>query len=207
MSAMGTKAAWIIRNCNSCSGRTVISSVLKSAFNPPTVGPPLVAAGSLLESVCTVKPTTRCPSGAFKARSGDSQPTPNRVWYYIISVLRRLSKQRLRHPELSSGSLSDLDLIAQHLARGTPQEEGAYVNQLVSRMTHSTRQIFYWRLAGHSFRHNARELKAGHATIFRAYNKELRELILPRSFTRQAPPGSKPRRTAAKSTSIAGSSK
>jgi hypothetical protein len=143
----------------------------------------------------------------YLASSGNSQPTPNRVWYYIVSVLKRLSMQRLRHPEVSSGSLSDLDLIVQHLARGTPQEESAYVNQLVSRMTPRTRQIFYWRLAGHSFRHIARELKADHATIFRAYNKELRELILPRSFTRQSPPGSKPRLTAAKSTSTAGSSK
>jgi hypothetical protein len=71
----------------------------------------------------------------YLASSGDSQPTPSRVWYYIIGVLKRLSKQRLRHPEVSSGSLSDLDLIVQHLARGTPQEESAYVNQLVSRMT------------------------------------------------------------------------
>ena len=61
-----------------------------------------------------------------------------------------------------SGSLSDPDLIAQ-LATGIPQEEGDYVNQLVSRITLRTRQIFYWRLANHTFRHIAKELKADQA--------------------------------------------
>jgi hypothetical protein len=37
----------------------------------------------------------------YLASSGNSQPTPNRVWYYIVSVLKRLSMQRLRHPEVS----------------------------------------------------------------------------------------------------------
>jgi hypothetical protein len=108
--------------------------------------------------------------------------TSKRVWYYILSVLKRLSKERLRHQEVLYGSLSDLEPIAQHLARGTLQEESVYVNQIVSRMTPQGRQIFYWSLAGYSFRQIARELKSDHVTIIRAYNKELRELILPGSF-------------------------
>jgi hypothetical protein len=138
--------------------------------------------------------------------NSDEEPPPKRAWYYIISVLKRLSKERIQHQEVLSGSLSDLELIAQRLARGTPQEESAYVNQLVSRMAPQTRQIYYWRLAGHSFRQIARELQSDHATIIRAYNKELRELILPRSVAKKIPPGSKPRLTTTKTISTAGSS-
>lgn len=115
----------------------------------------------------------------YLATAGDRQPSPRRLWSYLISVLKRLSKQRLRHHEIPSGSLSDLELIAQHLARGTPQEERVYVRQLVSRMTPQMQKIFYWRLAGHTFRQIAVELKLDHATIVRTYNKELRELIFP----------------------------
>jgi hypothetical protein len=139
--------------------------------------------------------------------SCDNEYTSKRVWYYILSVLKRLSKERLRHQEVLYGSLSDLEPIAQHLARGTLQEESVYVNQIVSRMTPQGRQIFYWSLAGYSFRQIARELKSDHVTIIRAYNKELRELILPGSFEGQSSLGSKPRLTAAKSISTAGSSK
>lgn len=136
----------------------------------------------------------------------NEEPPPKRVWYYLISVIKRLSKKRVRFQEVPSGSLSDLERISQHLARGTPQDESAYVSQIVARMTPQTKQIYYWRLAGHSFRQIARELESDHATIMRAYSKELRALILPGSVAEKISSGSKPRLTTTKTTSTVGSS-
>lgn len=101
------------------------------------------------------------------------------VCYRLLSLVKRLSKQRLRRAELPAGLLSDLEQITQQLGTSTPQEASAYLNQLLSRMSPQTRQIIHWRAAGHSFRQIAKELHSDHATIIRAYNRELRELVRP----------------------------
>ena len=101
------------------------------------------------------------------------------VCYRLLSLIKRLSKQRLRHAELPAGLLSDLEQITHQLGTSTPQEASAYLNQLLSRMSPQTRQIIHWRAAGHSFRQIAKELRCDHAAIIRAYNRELRELIRP----------------------------
>ena len=101
------------------------------------------------------------------------------VCYRLLSLVKRLSKQRLRHAELPAGLLSDLEHITHQLGTSTPQEASAYLNQLLSRMSPQTRQIIHWRAAGHSFRQIAKELRCDHATIIRAYNRELRELVRP----------------------------
>lgn len=109
------------------------------------------------------------------------------VWYYLISLVKRLSKERSRHTELPAGSLIDLEQIARHLAPSTPQDESAYVNQLLSRMSPRTRQIIHCRVDGHSFRQIAKDLGSDHVTIIRAYYRELRELILPASSPKGSP--------------------
>ena len=101
------------------------------------------------------------------------------VCYRLLSLVKRLSRQRLRHAELPAGLLSDLEQITHQLGTSTPQEASAYLNQLLSRMSPQTRQIIHWRAAGHSFRQIAKELHSDHATIIRAYNRELRELVRP----------------------------
>jgi hypothetical protein len=101
------------------------------------------------------------------------------VCYRLLSLVKRLSKQRLRHAELPAGLLSDLEQITHQLGTSTPQEASAYLNQLLSRMSPQTRQIIHWRAAGHSFRQIAKDLCSDHATIIRAYNRELRELVRP----------------------------
>jgi DNA-directed RNA polymerase specialized sigma24 family protein len=101
------------------------------------------------------------------------------VCYRLLSLVKRLSKQRLRRAELPAGLLSDLEPITHQLGNSTPQEASAYLNQLLSRMSPQTRQIIHWRVAGHSFRQIAKELRCDHATIIRAYNRELRELVRP----------------------------
>ena len=101
------------------------------------------------------------------------------VCYRLLSLVNRLSRQRLRHAELPAGLLSDLEQITRQLGTSTPQEATAYLNQLLSRMSPQTRQIIHWRAAGHSFRQIAKELHSDHATIIRAYNRELRELVRP----------------------------
>ena len=109
------------------------------------------------------------------------------VCYRLLSLVKRLSRQRLRHAELPAGLLSDLEQITHQLGTSTPQEARAYLNQLLSRMSPQTRQIIHWRAAGHSFRQIAKDLGSDHVTIIRAYYRELRELILPASSPKGAP--------------------
>lgn len=101
------------------------------------------------------------------------------VCYRLLSLVKRISKQRLRRAELPAGLLADLEQITHQQGTSTPQEASAYLNQLLSRMSPQTRQIIHWRAAGHSFRQIAKELRSDHATIIRAYNRELRELVRP----------------------------
>lgn len=116
----------------------------------------------------------------YLARAGLRQPSAKTVSSHLLGGLKRLSKRRLRHHEILSGSFSDLELIPQHLARDTAQEESVYIRQLVSKMTPRMKQIFYWRVVGHTFREIAAEMKLDHATIVRIYNKEIRGLTLHR---------------------------
>jgi hypothetical protein len=81
------------------------------------------------------------------------------VCYRLLSLIKRLSRQRLRHAELPAGLLSDLEQITHQLGTSTPQEASAYLNQLLSRVSPQTRQIIHWRAAGHSFRQIAKELR------------------------------------------------
>lgn len=48
-------------------------------------------------------------------------------------------------------------------------------------MSERSRKITYWRLAGHSWRQIADALESSHATVRRAYHKELRGLLVPSS--------------------------
>ena len=114
----------------------------------------------------------------YVLRSGREREL-KQVCYRLLSLVKRLSRQRLHHPELPAGLLSDLEQITHQLGTSTPQEASAYLNQLLSRMSPQTRQIIHWRAAGHSFRQIAKELHSDHATIIRAYNRELRELVRP----------------------------
>lgn len=105
--------------------------------------------------------------------------TPNQLLQRMVSVLKRLSKQRLRHNrEIPSGSLSDLEAYALHLSF-RPAEEHAYLNEALGRMSERSRQITHWRLAGHSWRQIAERFASNHTSIRRAYYKELRGLLLP----------------------------
>ena len=114
----------------------------------------------------------------YVLRSGREREL-QQVCYRLLSLVKHLSRQRLRHAELPAGLLSDLEPITHQLGNSTPQEASAYLNQLLSRMSPQTRQIIHWRAAGHSFRQIAKELRCDHATIIRAYNRELRELVRP----------------------------
>jgi len=110
--------------------------------------------------------------------------TVQQVWYYIVSRLKRLSMRRSHHRELTAGTLSDLELIARHIPSRS-FEERVFLSELVAKMTPRTRQIFEWRAAGHSLRAIARHFNVSHATLVRAYNKELRGLIFPSTFSSQ----------------------
>jgi RNA polymerase sigma factor (sigma-70 family) len=104
------------------------------------------------------------------------------LFSHITSIIRRRSKQMVRaRKEISSGSLSDLEVFAQSHATRSEAEQIAYLHQLLDRMSARSRQIAYWRLAGHSWRQIARMLNANFLTVRRIFHKEMRGLLFPAS--------------------------
>jgi len=104
--------------------------------------------------------------------------TFTQLFYRIVSVLRRLSKQRLQNNrEIFCGSLYDLDILATALSLESEADQTAYIAQVLGRMSERSRKITYWRLAGHTWRQIADALEASHVTVRRVYHKELRGLL------------------------------
>jgi RNA polymerase sigma factor (sigma-70 family) len=103
------------------------------------------------------------------------------VFYRIVSVLKRLSKQRVQNNrEISCGSLYDLEiLLATELSFQPEEDQAAYIGQILGRMSERSRKITYWRLAGHTWRQIADALESNHPTVRRVYLKELRGLLSP----------------------------
>jgi RNA polymerase sigma factor (sigma-70 family) len=104
--------------------------------------------------------------------------TSTQLFYRIMSVLKRLSKQRVRNNrEIFCGSLDDLEILATALSSQPEADQTAYIEQVLGRMSELSRKITYWRLAGHSWRQIANVLEASHATVRRSYHRELRGLL------------------------------
>ena len=103
--------------------------------------------------------------------------------YRIISVIKRISRQRANRNEVPQGTLSDLDLFAQAFHAKTDAEQDMMIRQILDRMTDRTRQIVRWREAGHSWRQIADELGADHITVWRQTSREIRGLLELKSDT------------------------
>jgi hypothetical protein len=104
--------------------------------------------------------------------------TSTQLFYRILSVLKRLSKQRVQNNrEISCGSLYDLDILATALSAKSEADQTAYIAQVLGRMSERSRKITYWRLAGHTWRQIADALDASYVTVRRVYHKELRGLL------------------------------
>jgi RNA polymerase sigma factor (sigma-70 family) len=105
--------------------------------------------------------------------------THTQLFYRVVSVLKRLSKQRVRNNrEVSYGSLSNLESLATAFSTRSDAEQRAYINQVLARMSERSRNITQWRLVGHSWRQIAETLQSSRATVRRSYRKELRGLLL-----------------------------
>ena len=104
------------------------------------------------------------------------------LFYRIVSVLKRLSKHRAwNNREIASGTLSDLESLADKLSSKPQLEQNAYVQQILAEMSERSRKITLWRLEGHSWRQIAQVLNANYTTVRRTYHKELRGLLFPSS--------------------------
>lgn len=103
--------------------------------------------------------------------------------YRIVSVIKRISRQRANRSEVAVGTLSELDLFAQTFHAKTDVEQDMIVRQVLDRMTERTRQIVRWREAGHSWRQIADELGADHITVWRQASREIRGLLELKSDT------------------------
>lgn len=110
--------------------------------------------------------------------------------YRIVSVIKRLSKQREnRNREIAAGTLSDLEILTDRLAAKSEIEQDGYIHQLLGRMTGRTREIVYWRLAGHTWRQIADDLGANHITLWREVRTEIRGLLQLNSDTHDSDEG------------------
>ena len=108
--------------------------------------------------------------------------TFSQIFYRVLSVLKRISKQRgLNNREVPSGTLPDLERKAHALSSKPEAEQSAYVEELLARMTDRSRKIAIWRTEGHTWRQIAGKLKVNHAAVRRAYYRELRRLLSPAS--------------------------
>src|SRR3974377_1065117 len=67
--------------------------------------------------------------------------------YRIISVIKRISKQRANRNEVALGTLSELDRFTQTFQAKTDVEQDVIIRQVFARMTERTRQIVRWREA------------------------------------------------------------
>lgn len=99
----------------------------------------------------------------------------------IISVIKRVSKQRTSRGEMAVGTLSELEHLAQSFAVKPNIEQDAFICEVLDRMTARTRRIVRWRVAGHSWRQIADELGADHITVWRQAKKEIRGLLEPKA--------------------------
>lgn len=113
--------------------------------------------------------------------------TFSQIFHRVLSVLRRISKQRgLNNREIPSGTLPDLERKAHALSSKPEAEQSVYVEQLLARMTDRSRKITIWRSEGHTWRQIAGKLKVNHAAVRRAYYRELRRLLSPASDDRSS---------------------
>jgi DNA-binding CsgD family transcriptional regulator len=103
--------------------------------------------------------------------------TSSQILHRILSVLKRLSKQRAQNNhEIPSGSLPDLERRACTLSSKPEAEQRAYVEQVLAQMSARSRKITTWRMEGHTWRQIADRLNVNHAAVQRTYRRELRTL-------------------------------
>jgi len=108
----------------------------------------------------------------------NGQRTAIQLSFRIVSVIKRLSKQRAeRNKEIASGTLSELELLVQTHEAKSGADQDIYMQQILDRMSVRTQQIANWRLAGHSWRQIAGQLGENHLTVRRGVRKEIRGLL------------------------------
>ena len=103
--------------------------------------------------------------------------------YRIVSVIKRISRQRANKSEVTLGTLSELDVFKQAFQSKTDVEQDVIMRQILARMSERTRQIVRWREAGYSWRQIADELRAGHITVWRQVSREICRLLELKSDT------------------------
>lgn len=104
--------------------------------------------------------------------------TSAQLFHRIVSVLKRLSKQRAQNNrEIPSGGLSDMELLAKTLSVKPEAEQQTYAAQIYEQMSNRSKMITHWRLEGHTWREIAERLEVNHTAARRTYLKELRGLL------------------------------
>lgn len=101
-------------------------------------------------------------SRARRARRGLVNPIRNLNSYLYVAFVRRLNRRVSRQPKIQYvGSLQDLDSLSAIQSRGTPPavEEDLLVTELLQYTNQRTRQMFFLRMSGYSWKEVARILR------------------------------------------------
>lgn len=101
-------------------------------------------------------------SRARRTRRGLCNPIRNLDSYLYVAFVRRLNRLASREPKIQYvGSLQDLDSFSGIQTRGTPPtvEDELLVTELLQYTNHRTRQMFFLRMSGYSWKEVARILR------------------------------------------------
>ena len=108
--------------------------------------------------------------------------TAVQLWYRICSVAKRLSKaQAAGNRESFEGSLLDLEIFSLCYSTKPDSEQMEIVQQMLGRLSDRSREIAYWRLAGHSWEQIAEWLGSNHMAVRRVLHREINRLLFPTS--------------------------
>jgi DNA-directed RNA polymerase specialized sigma24 family protein len=112
----------------------------------------------------------------------EGKRTAVQLWYRICSVAKRLSKAHAAgNRESFEGSLLDLEIFSLCYSTKPDSEQMAIVQQMLGRLSDRSREIAYWRLAGHSWEQIAEWLGSNHMAVRRVLHREINRLLFPTS--------------------------
>src|SRR5579859_211836 len=101
-------------------------------------------------------------SRARRAHRGMANPIRNLNSYLYVAFVRRLNRRVSREPKIQYvGSVQDLDSLRSTQNRGTPPavEDELLIRELLQYTNQRTRQMFFLRMSGYSWKEVARILK------------------------------------------------
>jgi len=130
-----------------------------------------------------------------RARQKSGKPIRNLDAYVYIAFVRKFKRYLARQPKIQFvGSLQDVDTLSDiRRSKGPPAvEHDLLAKELLQHMSHRTRQTFYLRTNGYSWKEIARFLKTTANSAQVLFNKEIGKLRSRIRIRKERGPGTRP---------------